>query len=304
MDFGTEDDVLSHLDAIRGLGFECFWLDAFYSKGTFPSGMGNYGLPVEDVLVERSRFPNGLKPIADAVHKDGLQFLMWFEPERVVADTYIATHYPQYVISPKGDGSGLFNIGIPEARAYMTEVLDSAIKTWSLGYIRFDFNIEPLPFWQFENEKDPDRVGIAEIRYMEGLYRMWDDLLAANPGLSIDNCASGGNRIDLESCSRSLLLWRTDSTIWPVNCSDFDGAALLNHLMTAALNRYIPFNTSGQMGPAPYHFRSGVNGGGISFCEDVRAPDYPQDRLLKGREKYGCPPPKDLIALPGIHATC
>jgi alpha-galactosidase len=39
---------------------------------------------------------------------------------------------------------------------------------------------------------------------------MWDDLLARHPGLHIDNCASGGRRIDIEMMSRSFVVWRTD----------------------------------------------------------------------------------------------
>ena len=48
--------------------------------------------------------------------------------------------------------------------------------------------------------------------------------------------------------------------------------------MTAGLSRYVPFNTSGQMGADPYHFRSGFNAG-ISFCEDCRPLDYPRGLL-------------------------
>jgi len=40
----------------------------------------------------------------------------------------------------------------------------------------------------------PDRQGMTEIRYVEGLYEMWDELRAKHPGLLIDNCASGGRR--------------------------------------------------------------------------------------------------------------
>ena len=53
---------------------------------------------------------------------------------------------------------------------------------------------------------------MTEIRYVEGLYRMWDELRAAYPRLAIDNCFGGGRRIDLETSSRSLPLWRTDAT--------------------------------------------------------------------------------------------
>jgi len=38
---------------------------------------------------------------------------------------------------------------------------------------------------------------------------------------------------------------------------------------------------SGQMGATPYLFRSGVNGGGISFAEDVRPANYPRDLLKR-----------------------
>ena len=71
-------------------------------------------------------------------------------------------------------------------------------------------------------------------------------------------------RIDLETCSRSIPLWRTDATIAPLFNLNFNQAALQNQVMTAGLSRYMPFNTSGQMGATPYLFRSGYNAG-ISF---------------------------------------
>jgi hypothetical protein len=181
-----------------------------------------------------------------------------------------------------GGGGGLFNLGLPEARQYMTNYLISAVNEFGLGVLRFDYNLNPLPYWQFENQQDPDRVGISEIRYMEGLYQMWDDIRQVYPDLLIDDCASGGMRIDLETMSRAIPLWRTDGTIGPLFNHDFNQAALQNQLMTGGLSRYVPFNTSGMMGATPYWFRSGVNGGGISFCEDVRPETYPKDLLTQG----------------------
>jgi alpha-galactosidase len=281
-----EASLYSHLKAIRGLGFEDFWLDAYYTKDGFPNGMGNYGLPIDKVTPDPVRFPNGVKPVADAVAKEGLKFLVWFEPERVAAGTLIAREHPEFVISPEGNGSGLLNLGNPQAREYMTQTLNTTIKEWHLGCLRIDYNISPLGYWQFENAKDPDRVGITEIRYVEGLYKMWDDLRASNPGLLIDNCASGGKRIDLETSSRSLALWRTDATITPLWNYDFHTAAMLNQIMTGGLNRFIPYSISGQMGSDPYNFRSGMNGGGISFAEDVRDAKDKGEMARKGREQW------------------
>ncbi len=279
----NEQNVLSHLESLRGLGFEMFWLDAYWTGPSgFPNSMGNYGFPIERVE-PKDRFPHGLRAIGDAVRKEGLGFLMWFEPERVVAGTFLAKEHPEWVISPSGDGGGLYNLGIPEARRYMTGYLNAAIKAYKLSCPRIDYNIDPLAFWRFMDAKDTNRAGLTEIRYIEGLYQMWDDLLKANPGLFIDNCASGGRRIDLETMSRSLPLWRSDNT-----CDMLDlkpatvlAAARKNQLMSLGLNRYVPFSTVGQMGATPYLFRSGFNAG-IAFAEDVRPKNYPRDLLKQG----------------------
>ncbi|MCC7352125.1 MAG: alpha-galactosidase [Anaerolineae bacterium] len=276
----TEANVLSHLEPIKGLGFEHFWLDAYWTRDGFPKGMGHYGFPIRRAEPP-DRFPRGLKPISDAAHKEGMGFLVWFEPERVAPNTEIAKEHPEWVIPPDKEGSGLFNLGIPEAREYMTRYLITALKEYGIDCLRIDFNIGPLPFWQSLDRKDPDRAGMAQIRYVEGHYQMWDEILAAFPHLFIDNCASGGMRIDLEACARSIPLWRTDATIAPLERRDFNQAALQNQVMTAGLSRYVPFSTSGMMGATPYWFRSGFNAG-TSFCEDCRPADYPRELLRQG----------------------
>jgi alpha-galactosidase len=277
----TETNVLSHLEAIKGLGFEIFWLDAYWTRDGFPAGMGHYGFPIQRAE-PLDRFPHGLKPISDAARDAGMGFLMWFEPERVHPGTALSKEHPEWVISPGKDAGGLLNLGIPEAREYMTRYLKAVIREYGLACLRIDYNIDPLPFWEFLNRQAPDRVGIAEIRYVEGLYRMWDDLLGAYSHLFIDNCASGGRRIDLETCSRAIPLWRSDNTcdMLDLRSETILQAAIKNQLMSAGLNRYVPFSTVGQMGATPYLFRSGFNAG-IAFAEDCRPKDYPRDLLKR-----------------------
>ena len=69
--------------------------------------------------------------------------------------------------------------------------------------------MEPLQEWRITDEID--RGGMNEIRYIMNLYRLWDDLRARYPELVIDNCASGGRRIDIESLQRAIPIWRTDA---------------------------------------------------------------------------------------------
>ena len=200
---------------------------------------------------------------------------MWFEPERICPGTLMAVEHPEWVVLPDGGGWGMFNLAVPEARKYITDYLGGLIDAYGLSWVRIDNAVSYTPLWQkLDAAAGPDRVGMAEVRYVEGLYRWWDDMRKAHPDLAIDNCASGGGRIDLELCARSIPLWRTDATINPLMNKDFHQAALQNQVMTAGLSRYVPFNVSGQMGADPYCFRSGFNGG-ISFCEDTRPQTYP-----------------------------
>ena len=277
MDKSTEATALAHLNAGKDLGFECYWYDAYYGKDDFPT-VGNYVLPVERGF-NATRFPNQLNPIAEAVHRAGMQFLLWFEPERICPGTLIAKEHPEWVVLPDGGGWGMFNLAVPEARQYITDYIGGLIDAYGLNWVRIDNAVSYAPLWQkLDTVAGPDRVGMAEIRYVEGLYCWWDDMRTAHPDIAIDNCASGGGRIDLELCSRAIPLWRTDATIVPLLNGNLHQASLQNQVITAGLSRYVPFSVSGQMGADPYNFRSGFNAG-ISFCEDTRPEAYPREML-------------------------
>jgi alpha-galactosidase len=124
-----------------------------------------------------------------------------------------------------------------------------------MDWYRNDFNIDPLPFWR--GGDSPDRQGMTEIRYVEGHYEMWDELRAKHPALFIDNCASGGRRIDLETCMRSVPLWQSDTACGPQR-NDWDQA---QHY---GLSLYVPFHQSCGWSPEAYVFRSAAAAGAIT----------------------------------------
>ena len=86
--------------------------------------------------------------------------------------------------------NNILNLGNPEAREWLTDHISNMISTEGIDVYRQDFNIEPMAFW--EKADTPDREGMTEIRYIEGLYTFWDELRFRHPNLIIDNCASGG----------------------------------------------------------------------------------------------------------------
>ncbi len=257
-DYAARAKKLEYLDTV--------WMDAAWFKGGFPFGVGNYGF--------RAGLPNGLRPVSDAVREMGMRFMLWFEPERIVYGSQTDTEHPEWVIrlpDPRvwGPGkrqdrdvaepapSGLYNLGIPEAREALTKRIADFIRAEGIDVFRQDFNIDPLPFWRSCDE--PGRNGLCEIRYVMGFYRFWDDLLETFPGLLIDNCASGGRRIDLETCMRSVPLWRSDtgcSPIAPGRPSD-----LWNQNQCVSLSGYLAYHSISSWNYGAYEFRSAATNG-------------------------------------------
>jgi alpha-galactosidase len=261
----------NQLDAIRSeapLGIEGYWLDAGWFEGGWPTGVGSW-------IPKPAAFPRGLKPLGDAAHANGMKFVVWFEPERVHPQSRIGREHPQWVLRTKSR-DGLFNLGDPAARQWLTDYLSKCIGDWGIDIYRNDFNIDPLLFWQAADA--PNRQGMTEIRYVEGLYRMWDELRQRHPGLMIDNCASGGRRIDLETISRSYPLWQSDTQC----CGR--SMPVQDQVQAAGLSLYVPLHAGGCWSVEPYNFRS-IATTGTNFCPDLTKLSVGEARQAIGEMK-------------------
>jgi alpha-galactosidase len=245
-EWSTEAGQIRAIKATKELGCDTHWFDAAWFVGGFPNGVGN-------LFCKPQSFPNGLLPVSQAAHQQGLKFLLWFEPERVAAGSQIAREHPEFVFG--GTNGGLFKLGDPAARHWLTDLLSQRITEFGVDVYRNDFNIDPLSFWRKADA--PDRQGITEIRYVEGHYEMWDALRARHPGLWIDNCASGGRRIDLETLMRSAPLWRSDTGCGP-------GHADWDQVQALGLALYVPLSTACTWEPKAYTLRSAATGGSIT----------------------------------------
>ena len=205
----TEENQIRALESYVGNGLtpDVWWIDA----GWYPCDYvwTRTGTWVEDP----KRFPRGLRPIGDACKAHGADFLLWFEPERVQPGTWLDEHHPEWLLKRRcEDGSidcnRLLNLGDPACCDALIDHVDAFIKRNGVSIYRQDFNFDPAPFWA-ENEAE-DRIGAMENLHGQGYLRYWDALLARNPGLLIDSCASGGRRNDLESMRRAVPLHYTD----------------------------------------------------------------------------------------------
>ncbi len=207
----TEDSQIFGLKKYlkRGIDVDLWWFDAGFYKcdGNWPT----IGTWKEDV----ARWPNnGLGPLGEECAKNGVDLMVWFEPERVSEGSEIATEHPDFLLRINhADGTHdewnqLFNYGNPEALNWMIERVDSLIKKWNITVYRQDFNFAPFNCWRMN--ESADRLGALENLSIQGYYKFWDTLLFRNPGLFIDSCASGGRRNDIETLRRAVPFQYTD----------------------------------------------------------------------------------------------
>lgn len=205
----TEENQIRFMDSFRqqGIDFDVWWIDA----GWYPcyNDQGIRRWPVTGTWEpDAERFPNGLKPISDHAARNNADLLLWFEPERVRPGTKLDREHPEWLLKIPENENGLLDLGNPACRQWLTDHVCQLIQDNGIKIYRQDHNFPPLQHWR-KNEAE-DRQGMNENLHVQGYLHYWDDLLARNPGLWIDSCASGGRRNDLETMRRSVPLHYTD----------------------------------------------------------------------------------------------
>lgn len=172
---------------------------------------------------DRSHFPFGMGSIGRWAHELGVQFLLWYEPERARPGTELFNQHPEWMLTATitdaeratatdvnqyNDDNYMVNLADDACCEWVCKTIDALIKESKQDCYRQDFNFSPLPYWRC-NEAE-DRKGMLENKYQQNYLKFWDYLLEHNPNLWIDSCASGGRRNDLESMRRSVPLHPTD----------------------------------------------------------------------------------------------
>lgn len=233
-------DVLDYVIKNK-LDFNTYWVDAGWYGAPhedehFSNCGPHWGGYVGDWRVNTTTHPTGdLLPIADAVHKNGLRFLLWFEPERITDSAPILAEHPEY------RHGQLLDYGNPETLAWIQETIYAIIDKHKIDIYRQDFNIEPGPIWREMDKADADRVGIAEARHITGMYQFLDEMKVRFPNIGQENCASGGRRLDIEMTSRAYPYCRSD---FPIGQKPGDTAFVFSQ--NASLNTipFVPFQGS------------------------------------------------------------
>ena len=228
----------------QNLPYELYWIDAGWSGADAPCPhfvedtniVSDWYTRIGNWRINRYAHPEGISKISEAVHSIGMKMLLWFEVERINKNSgaSIIKERPDWLLS-YGQTNYLINLADDNARNWLTNLICGYLRSEKIDYYRQDCNVNPHKF--FENADSPDRVGVCEMKYLEGLHKYWNALKQRNPDILIDNCASGGRRLDFTMSNLSVALCQSDYQT--MQEYSYDCSALQNYY----LSQWVPMHS-------------------------------------------------------------
>lgn len=186
------------------VGVERFVLDDgwFLGRRDDTAGLGDWE-------ADPTVWPGGLGSFIDRVHDLGMQFGLWVEPEMVNPDSELARAHPEW-ISRLGPGLPLswrnqqvLDLTDEGAWDHLHGQLDRLLTDHAIDYLKWDDN------------RDSTEIGHRGVprahAQVLATYRLLDSLRTRHPHVEIENCSSGGGRIDLAITGRTDRTWGSDT---------------------------------------------------------------------------------------------
>lgn len=237
------------------MGVELFCLDDgwFGERRHDRAGLGDW-------FVRQEAFPDGLEALVAEVHRLGMKFGLWVEPEMVNPDSDLYRQHPDWVLHfpgrPRSEARNqlILDFGRPEVAAYIFAILDRLVAQYSVAFFKWDMN---------RYTSEPGSVAGKAIwqRHVAGVYSIMDRLRQKYPGLDIQSCSGGGGRIDLGILGRSDQVWVSDNTDAYDRIQIQEGFSLAYPARTMeAWVTNVPNGITGQMSPLSLRFDVAMRG--------------------------------------------
>lgn len=200
----TEQNQSALAERAQGIGAELFVVDDgwFGRRGEEADGLGDW-------QVNRGKFPNGLEPLIEEVHRLGMKFGIWVEPEMVNPRSDLYHQHPDWIHrDPNREPDTardqfVLDLTRPEVGEFVFDMVDDLLTRHDIAYVKWDAN-RPM-----------SQVGVTQdvwLRQIEALYAIVERLKARHPEVLIEACASGGGRIDFGALSVFDDFWTSDNT--------------------------------------------------------------------------------------------
>ena len=205
------EKLMAIVDAVEGCGIDTFVLDDgwFGKRDNDRSGLGDW-------TVNEKKLEGGLKTIIDYVHKKGMKFGLWFEPEMVNEDSDLFRAHPDYAIGAPDRArcysrhQYILDLTRADVRDYIVEAVNRVLRENPIEYVKWDFNRNVTD--SFSLGLPAERQEEFAHRYALGLYDICERIVNANPEVFFEGCAGGGARFDPAMLYYFPQIWTSDDT--------------------------------------------------------------------------------------------
>ena len=204
----TTEKLLPLIDAAARAGCEYFCIDSgWYGDGFWWDSVGLWEPSAK-------RFPDGLTALLQRIRQRGMVPGLWLELEVVGVKSPLLSRAPDSWFFQRAGrkvidhGRYQLDFRNPDVRAYADGVVDRLVREYGVGYIKMDYNINAGPGTDFQ----ADSVGDGLLGHSRGYLEWLDGVFERWPDLVIENCGSGGMRMDWALLCRHSIQSSSDQT--------------------------------------------------------------------------------------------
>ena len=187
----SDDNITKIIERLKGRGYDYLIMDC----GWYIDGVHLWYQMNGDWNVSKELFPQGLKAVVDKIHAAGMKAGIWFEMESAGSATELYQK-KDWMLHKNGypilvGGKSFLDLRKPEVNSYLDEKVIGLLRNCEFDYIKVDYN---------------DSIGIgcdgAESlgeglrQNMNASARFFQRIHEELPHVMIENCSSGGHRLE------------------------------------------------------------------------------------------------------------
>ena len=208
MDFDGAD-ILALAEQAALLGMDMLVLDDgwFGKRNDDYAGLGDW-------YVNEEKLGGKMKELIYWVHRKGLKFGLWVEPEMVNEDSDLYREHPDWAMTIHGRNPvrGRHQLVLDFSRKEVVDaIFESICKVLDMGtvdYLKWDYNRSIVDVYS-HTAKDQGKV---LYDYILGLYDFLERLTQRYPDMLIEGCSGGGGRFDAGMLYYTPQIWCSDNT--------------------------------------------------------------------------------------------
>lgn len=212
----NEKGMFQMMEDIKEMGGELFvmddgWFGEKYQRNDDKSTLGDW-------MVDRQKLPGGIKPLVDKAKSLGIHFGIWIEPESANTISEFYEKHPDWVLQEKGrelkQGRGgtqvLLDMCNPKVQDFVFKIVDNLMtENPDIAYIKWDANCSLQNYGS--NYLPAQKQSHIYIEYHRGLLKTLERIRAKYPRLVIQDCSSGGGRVNYGLLPYFEEFWPSDN---------------------------------------------------------------------------------------------